>query len=113
MAGTLRAENAHELVRTLEAIDLHQFDQMMALAALERDESRFGYLMGHYRSDYPDRDDPHWKGVATVVSHDRGLSKVERHVFRRMSRVLLKFSGGHYWFRLLPDRTVRVSQRLV
>ena len=30
---------------------------------------------------------------------------------RRVSRSLLKFSGGHSVFRLLPDRTLRVYQR--
>ena len=29
-----------------------------------------------------------------------------------MSRSLLKFSGGHSVFRLLPDRTLRLYQRL-
>jgi hypothetical protein len=33
--------------------------------------------------------------------------------FKTLSRSLLKFSGGHSVFRLLPDRTLRVYQQLV
>jgi adenylylsulfate reductase subunit A len=80
-AENLRVANGHELVRAQEAIDLHLFDQMMALAALERDESRFGFLMGHFRSDHPVADDARWKGVATIVDHDGSAPGVSRRVF--------------------------------
>lgn len=79
-AGSIRVANGHELARAEEAIDLHFFDQMMAAAALERDESRFGFLMGHYRSDCPAPDDARWKGVATIVHHDGTEPRVARHV---------------------------------
>lgn len=85
-AGNLRIANGHELARAEEAIDLHFFDQMMTAAALERDESRFGFLMGHYRSDCPVPDDARWKGVATIVHHDGTGPSVARHVFNPMWR---------------------------
>jgi adenylylsulfate reductase subunit A len=80
-ATELRVANGHELVRAEEAVDLHHFDQMMVAAALERDESRFGFLMGHYRSDFPETDDARWKGVATVVHHRDTDVTVTREVF--------------------------------
>lgn len=97
VAAGLRADNAHELVRTLEVVDLQQFDEMMALAALERDESRFSYLMGHYRSDFPEADDRHWKGVATVVSRADDRPTVERQVFNpswRATQLAAATGGG-------------------
>jgi len=58
----LEAAGPHELMRTLEAIDLLSFDELMARAALERTESRFGYLLGHHRADHPQPNDAEWKG---------------------------------------------------
>lgn len=49
----LEAAGPHELMRTLEAIDLLGFDELMTRAARERTESRFGYLFGQYRADFP------------------------------------------------------------
>jgi succinate dehydrogenase/fumarate reductase flavoprotein subunit len=68
----LGAANPHDLMRTLEGADLVLFDRMMIAAALARDESRFGYLLGHYRADFPGRDDGRWKGVANVVTWSDG-----------------------------------------
>ncbi|HLF40308.1 MAG TPA: hypothetical protein VI854_02420, partial [Acidimicrobiia bacterium] len=76
----LRAGDGHALLRTHEAIDLLLFDEMMTAAALERDESRFQFLLGHYRSDHPGSDDEQWKGVAVTVGHDGSAATVERYV---------------------------------
>jgi adenylylsulfate reductase, subunit A len=78
----LGAEDYHELLRTLEAMDILSFGQLMTTAALERKESRFGYLMGHYRADFPNKDDANWKGVATVIKRDGNAIRASR---RRMS----------------------------
>jgi succinate dehydrogenase/fumarate reductase flavoprotein subunit len=67
------------VLRTHEAADLVVFDQRMPASALERRESRFGFLMGHWRSDHPEPDDEEWKGVATLVRYDDG-PRVERRV---------------------------------
>jgi succinate dehydrogenase/fumarate reductase flavoprotein subunit len=76
----VRATNPHELMRSHEAFDLCLFDAMMTAAALERDETRFNFVMGHRRSDYPEPDDATWKGVAVVVSHDGEAPVVKRTV---------------------------------
>lgn len=75
-----KASNGHELMRLHEAYDLRLFDEMMTAAALERDESRFSFLMGHYRTDRPHPDDETWKGVAVLVSHDGDKPVVSRTV---------------------------------
>jgi adenylylsulfate reductase, subunit A len=62
--------NGHELMRAHEAFDLRLFDQLMTAAAIDRDETRFNFLMGHYRTDRPAADDQRWAGVAVVTSYD-------------------------------------------
>ena len=69
-------------MRTNEAMDILLFGQLMTTAALERTETRFGYLLGHYRADYPEKDDANWKGMATVVKREDDEIAVSR---RRMS----------------------------
>jgi adenylylsulfate reductase subunit A len=79
-ACSVTAANGHELMRAHEAFDLRLFDEMMTAAALERDESRFSFLMGHYRTDRPASDDQTWKGVSVLVSHDGTKPVLERHI---------------------------------
>jgi succinate dehydrogenase/fumarate reductase flavoprotein subunit len=79
-AGLAKAGNGHELMRLHEAYDLRLFDEMMTAAALERDESRFSFLMGHYRTDRPHADDETWKGVSVLVAHDGSKPVVSRTV---------------------------------
>lgn len=69
-AGEVHAGNGHELMRAHEAFDLRLFDEMMTAVALERDESRFSFLMGHYRTDRPGADDQRWLGVSILAGHD-------------------------------------------
>jgi succinate dehydrogenase/fumarate reductase flavoprotein subunit len=72
------AANGHELMRAHEAFDLRLFDELMTAAAMDRDETRFNFLMGHYRTDRPATDDARWAGVAVLASHD-GTRPVTDH----------------------------------
>jgi succinate dehydrogenase/fumarate reductase flavoprotein subunit len=93
LGSTVGAANGHELLRSHEAFDLRLFDEMMAAAALERDESRFSFVLGHYRTDHPVSDDQTWLGVAVVVGHDGEAPTVTRTIptpewrTRRLSEV--------------------------
>jgi succinate dehydrogenase/fumarate reductase flavoprotein subunit len=80
VAETVKATGGHELTRTHEAFDLRLFDEMMTAVALERDESRFSFLMGHYRTDYPNPDAEKWTGVAQLASYDGQRTHVERTI---------------------------------
>ena len=50
--GRIRANNFHELMRTMAAGHLLEVSRIVAWGALERKESRFGH--GHHRTDYPE-----------------------------------------------------------
>ena len=50
---------------------------MIAVAALERKESRGGFFGGHYRTDYPDRDDRNW--LTNVILSKHGDEICIRH----------------------------------
>jgi succinate dehydrogenase/fumarate reductase flavoprotein subunit len=78
--ATVAAANPHELMRAHEAFDLRCFDRLMTAAAAARDESRFGFLLGHHRSDHPDPDDARWRGVANVARLVDGEPSVEQVV---------------------------------
>ena len=80
LGATVGAGNGHELLRSHEAFDLCLFDEMMAAAALERDESRFSFVLGHHRTDHPAPDDQRWIGVAVLVGHDGRSPTVTTHV---------------------------------
>lgn len=60
----LRAENYHQLCRITEACNMLEMGGVMIQAALFRKESRFG--IGHFRSDFPERDDQNWLGQVLV-----------------------------------------------
>ena len=53
-------ERAINLRDAIEADGQLELAKIMATAALYRKESRGGYYGGHYRSDYPSRDDHNW-----------------------------------------------------
>ena len=50
--GRIRANNFHELMRTMAAGHFLEVSRIVAWGALERNESRFGH--GHHRTDYPE-----------------------------------------------------------
>jgi succinate dehydrogenase/fumarate reductase flavoprotein subunit len=83
--GDLEASGPHELMRTLEAIDLLSFDELMTRAARERTETRFAYLVGHYRADFPETNDAEWRGK--VVRLRRTATGIESSLLRLNSPV--------------------------
>lgn len=70
----LGASDALHVVRALELRGATTTARAVASAALERTESRGG----HYRKDYPERDDENWLD-ALVVTGQHGRVAVERH----------------------------------
>ena len=78
---SVRADETREIAsrmrQAIEAEGQAQLCALMARAALEREESRGGFFGGHYRTDYPDRDDRNWlKNV--VLRKDNGVLAI-RH----------------------------------
>ena len=57
----IKAENGHELMRSLESQELLTCSQMIARGALVREESRFG--LSHYRTDFPETSEQWRKSV--------------------------------------------------
>ncbi|MBA7685355.1 hypothetical protein ES703_93778 [subsurface metagenome] len=55
----LGASNPHELMRALEVQDIIELSELHTQASLLRAETRFP--PAHYRVDYPEQDDAHWK----------------------------------------------------
>jgi adenylylsulfate reductase, subunit A len=66
----LKADNMHELMRTHEAMNIHQVSKISARAALERRESRF--LPYQYRADYPQTDDANYCGLMVIQKQPDG-----------------------------------------
>jgi succinate dehydrogenase/fumarate reductase flavoprotein subunit len=62
LAPCLSVKNPAELVQSLELTNLLEVGEMVTRAALMRTESRGG----HYRDDFPERDDAEWARVITV-----------------------------------------------
>lgn len=54
----IKASNAHELMRAIEVHAILDCAELAARASLFRTESRWGLY--HYRTDYPERNDPDW-----------------------------------------------------
>jgi adenylylsulfate reductase subunit A len=64
----IKANNAHELMRTMETASLINVGEIMTHAALFRKESRF--IPYHYREDYPETDNSNWCGQVLVTQTD-------------------------------------------
>lgn len=64
----IKANNSHELMRTLETASLIKVGEIMTHAALFRTESRF--IPYHYREDYPQTNDAEWCGQVLVAQKD-------------------------------------------
>ena len=69
----LSIEMPMELVEAIELKNLLTVGEIIARAALMRKESRGG----HFRKDFPERDDNHWLGAITVKKTD-GKPKLDR-----------------------------------
>lgn len=54
----IKASNAHELMRAIEVHAILDCAELAAHASIFRTESRWGLY--HYRTDYPERNDPDW-----------------------------------------------------
>ncbi len=66
----IKAQNYHELMRTLEAYQILQVAKMMCTASLARKETRFGVY--HYRSDYPESK-PEYEGQIVLWKTEWGM----------------------------------------
>ncbi|MBI4319798.1 MAG: FAD-binding protein [Chloroflexi bacterium] len=64
----LRADDAHELMRCLEVMNLLDNAEMVLVSARERKESRFG--LSHRRVDYPETDNENWLKFLAVQKHN-------------------------------------------
>jgi adenylylsulfate reductase subunit A len=67
-AEEIKANNFHELMRSIETASLIKVGEIMTHAALYRKESRF--IPYHYREDYPETDDMNWCGQVLVKQID-------------------------------------------
>lgn len=63
LAERVRVENVHDAVKALEVENIVTCALLSTTAALERQESRWGFW--HYRSDYPETDE-HWRHHVAV-----------------------------------------------
>jgi len=64
----IKANNFHELMRSIETASLIKVGKIMTHAALYRKESRF--IPYHYREDYPETDNTNWCGQVLVRQID-------------------------------------------
>ena len=64
----IKANNFHELMRSIETGSLIEVGKIMTHAALYREESRF--IPYHYREDYPETDNTNWCGQVLVSQRD-------------------------------------------
>ncbi len=68
----LRAEDAHEASRIVEAENIRLMAEAMTVSARTREETRSG--SSHYRLDFPGRDDANWHKVLGVRLTDKGFT---------------------------------------
>jgi succinate dehydrogenase/fumarate reductase flavoprotein subunit len=64
----IKANNFHELMRSVETASLIRVGEIMTHAALFRKESRF--IPYHYREDYPETDNTNWCGQVLIKQMD-------------------------------------------
>jgi len=74
-APALTASDPHELMRALEVQDIIELSELHAQFSLLRTESRD--VPSHYRIDYPEPDDAHWKNALIAVENVAGEAKYE------------------------------------
>jgi succinate dehydrogenase/fumarate reductase flavoprotein subunit len=66
----LKADDLHGLMRVHESCNVRMNAEMMTAASLARRETRTG--SAHWRVDYPDTDDTHWRKFVIVERGDHG-----------------------------------------
>jgi succinate dehydrogenase/fumarate reductase flavoprotein subunit len=72
----LSARNPHELMRTIEVMDIIEQSEIHAQASLLRTESRMSPC--HYRIDYPQSDDANWAGIILTARSVKGEAQYAR-----------------------------------
>lgn len=70
----IKAENPHELMRTMEVHAILDCAELAAYASLYRTESRWGLY--HLRTDFPDRNDRDWNRFVEVRKGEDGRPKL-------------------------------------
>ena len=65
----LKADNPHELARSLEVKSIMDNAEMVLRCSLERQESR-PVLLGFYRADYPEQNDKEWSCLLGIRQKD-------------------------------------------
>jgi succinate dehydrogenase/fumarate reductase flavoprotein subunit len=70
--ATLKADDSHTLMRSLEVIDLMECGEVVFLAALERRETR----ASHVRTDFPFTN-PLWQDRFITIKQENGKPKIE------------------------------------
>jgi succinate dehydrogenase/fumarate reductase flavoprotein subunit len=88
----LSIETPTDLVRAFELLNLLLVGEMVARAAIMRTESRGG----HYREDYPARDDRNWRRVIEVRRAD-GEMRLETFVIDPEWQDLPGDLGDWFW----------------
>lgn len=84
----LKADDYHELSRTIEVGNILDCVEMVVAAARERKESRrYGWVAGtHIRSDYPETDDENWLKYI-LIAKDSGAGGVRLTISPTLSNV--------------------------
>ena len=63
-----------KLRQAIEAEGQSGLCELMATAALTREESRGGFFGGHYRVEFPDRDDANWLKTVVLAKAGEGIA---------------------------------------
>jgi succinate dehydrogenase/fumarate reductase flavoprotein subunit len=90
--SSLSVTNAAELIQALELQNLLLVGEMVGRAALLRTESRGG----HYREDYPKRDDANWLR-AIAIRRDEGRMQLDTFVIDPTWQDLPGDLGDWFW----------------
>jgi hypothetical protein len=77
-AATAYARNPHELMRTLECLNMIDCGEMVMNACLARKAS--SAWLGFERVDYPEKDPPEWHKWVTIRLEDEGVKVGERPI---------------------------------
>jgi succinate dehydrogenase/fumarate reductase flavoprotein subunit len=78
MEKAMMVQNAHELMRSLEAHSILDCADMAASASLYRTESRWGLY--HLRTDYPEKDNENWFCHTLLRKRDGRMTNEKRAV---------------------------------
>ena len=74
----LMAKDVHELVKAHEVLNMLEIGELVVRAAKERKESRM--YLNHRRTDYPKRDDEHWRKHILLKKDGDGIKLEHREL---------------------------------